>query len=76
MLRAPTRIAPASSSRVTSVASSIAGTRSRLMRDPARVGRPLTSIRFFTANGTPASGPHIPRRESIAIARVSGPLDQ
>ena len=25
--------------------------------DPARVGRPATSKRFFTAKGTPASGP-------------------
>src|SRR5262245_56816116 len=27
------------------------------MRDPARVVTPATSNRFFTANGTPASGP-------------------
>ena len=33
------------------------GGRSRLIFDPARVGRPCTSNRFFTAKGTPASGP-------------------
>ena len=37
--------------------SSVAGGRSRLMNEPARVGRPATSNRFFTAKGTPASGP-------------------
>ena len=57
MFSAPTSIAPAASSRATSVASAAAGGRSRLMREPASVGRPATSIRFFTANGTPASGP-------------------
>ena len=31
--------------------------RSRLILEPARVGRPATSNRFLTANGTPASGP-------------------
>ena len=30
--------------------------KSRLIFEPARVGRPVTSNRFFTANGTPASG--------------------
>ena len=34
-----------------------AGARSRLIFEPARVGRPATSKRFFTAKGTPASGP-------------------
>ena len=31
--------------------------RSRLIFEPASVGRPATSNRFLTANGTPASGP-------------------
>src|SRR3954468_13493741 len=57
MLSAPTKTAPAASSRSISVASRDDGARSRLIFDPARVGRPLTSNRFFTANGTPASGP-------------------
>src|SRR5579871_2887484 len=57
MLSAPTSTAPAASSRSTSVASREAAGRSRLIFDPARVGSPLTSNRFFTANGTPASGP-------------------
>src|SRR3954470_8193430 len=35
----------------------MAGGRSRLIFEPARVGSPFTSNRFFTANGTPASGP-------------------
>ena len=34
-----------------------AGGRSRLILEPARVARPATSMRFLTANGTPASGP-------------------
>ena len=34
-----------------------AGGRSRLIFEPARVGSPFTSNRFFTANGAPASGP-------------------
>ena len=57
MFSAPTRTAPAASSRSISTASCAAGASSRLIFDPARVGRPLTSNRFFTANGTPARGP-------------------
>src|SRR5260364_48788 len=57
MLSAPTRTAPAASMRAISVASRAAGARSRLILEPARVGSPSTSNRFFTANGTPASGP-------------------
>src|SRR5437660_10517132 len=57
MLSAPTRTAPAASMRSISVASRDDGARSRLIFDPARVARPFTSNRFFTANGTPASGP-------------------
>src|SRR5712672_2561616 len=57
MLSAPISIAPAPSSRSISVASRDAGASSRLIFDPARVARPLTSNRFFTAKGTPASGP-------------------
>src|SRR6202166_3985066 len=57
MLSAPTKTAPAPSMRSISVASRGDGFKSRLIFDPARVGRPCTSNRFFTANGTPASGP-------------------
>src|SRR3977135_4294672 len=57
MLSAPTSTAPARSLRWHNVASRAAGLRSRLIFDPARVGRPCTSNRFLTANGTPASGP-------------------
>src|SRR6266436_1395403 len=57
MLSAPIKTAPAASMRSISVASRAAGARSRLIFDPARVTRPCTSNRFFTANGTPASGP-------------------
>jgi hypothetical protein len=68
MFSAPTRIAPARSSRVTSVASVFAGGWLRLMRDPATVGSPAMSIRFFTANGTPASGPtRCPARRAASI---------
>src|SRR6516162_7117553 len=56
MLSAPTRIAPAASRRSISVASRAAGGKSRFIFEPASVGRPPTSNRFFTANGTPASG--------------------
>ena len=57
MLSAPTSTAPAASIRSINVASRGDGARSRLIFEPARVGRPRTSNRFFTANGTPASGP-------------------
>src|SRR5450755_3341222 len=57
MLSAPTSTAPAASIRSIKVASRRAGANSRLIFDPARVGSPCTSNRFFTANGTPASGP-------------------
>src|SRR5215212_2528444 len=57
MLSAPTSTAPCASMRSISVASRGDGARSRLIFDPARVARPLTSNRFLTANGTPASGP-------------------
>src|SRR5579863_318518 len=57
MLSAPTNTAPAASSRSINVASRGAGGKSRLIFDPARVARPCTSNKFFTANGTPASGP-------------------
>ena len=40
--------------------------RSRLIFEPARVGRPATSNRFLTANGAPASGP------SASPARARG----
>src|SRR5260370_10231569 len=57
MLSAPTSTAPAASIRSIRVASRGAGLRSRLIFEPARVGRPCTSNRFFTGNGTPASEP-------------------
>src|ERR1700724_2796892 len=56
MLSAPTRMVPAASSRSISAASRGAGGRSRLILEPASVGRPATSNRFLTANGTPANG--------------------
>src|SRR6266481_7889735 len=57
MLSAPTSTAPAASIRAIRVASRDAGGRSRLIFEPARVARPSMSNRFFTAKGTPASGP-------------------
>jgi hypothetical protein len=36
------------------------------MREPARVGRPCTSKRFFTAKGTPASGHGV----AVAVQRL------
>ena len=74
MLSAPTRMAPAASSRSISGWSCAAGARSRLIFEPARVGSPFTSNRFFTANGTPASGPRfcrLARAASIARARFT-----
>src|ERR1700736_5849942 len=71
MLSAPTSTAPASSNRSIRVASRGAGARSRLILDPARVGRPLTSKRFFTANGTPAKGPTpLPPASAASMARA------
>src|SRR5882757_1027623 len=71
MLSAPTSTAPAASSRSISVASRDAGGRARLIFDPARVARPLTSNRFFTAKGTPASGPaSLPEAISASTARA------
>src|SRR5689334_924456 len=71
MLSAPTSTAPAASMRSISVASRLAGARSRLIFEPARVGRPATSNRFFTAKGTPASGPTVlPAAMSASIARA------
>src|SRR5712675_1953482 len=71
MLSAPISTAPAPSSRSISVASREAGARSRLIFDPARVARPLTSNRFFTAKGTPASGPEsLPEAIRASTARA------
>src|SRR3984885_15000065 len=71
MLSAPTSTAPAASSRSTSAASRGAAGRSRLIFDPARVGRPLTSNRFFTAKGTPASDPgFFPAAIAVSTARA------
>ena len=71
MLSAPTSTAPAASSRSISVASRGGGVSSRLIFDPARVGRPCTSNRFFTANGTPASGPgFLPAAMAASTARA------
>src|SRR5580700_10700792 len=74
MLSAPTRTAPAVSSRSISVASRLAGGRSRLILEPASVDRLATSNRFLTANGTPASGGSrspLARASSSACARAS-----
>src|SRR4029453_9814127 len=71
LLGAPTRAAPDASRRSIRVASRAAGGCSRLIFEPARVGRPATSNRFLTANGTPASGPSFSpraRRASSAAA--------
>src|SRR5262245_16003321 len=57
MLSAPTSTAPFDSSRAISVASRLAGARSRLIFEPASVGSPAMSNKFLTANGTPASAP-------------------
>src|SRR5262245_42791246 len=57
MLSAPTSTAPVDSSRAISVASRLAGARSRLIFEPASVGSPAMSNKFLTANGTPASAP-------------------
>ena len=43
--------------------------RSRLILEPASVGRPATSNRFLTANGTPASGPS-------GLPRARGRIDR
>src|SRR3569833_2136531 len=69
MLSAPTSTAPAASIRSIKVASRGAGGRSRLILEPARVVRPCTSNKFFTAKGTPASGPTgLPAAISASIA--------
>src|SRR5262249_31897389 len=71
MLSAPTSTAPAASMRSISVASREAGGRSRLIFDPARVEIPFTSNRFFTAKGTPASGPALlPASIAASISRA------
>src|SRR5262245_46987842 len=73
MLSAPTSTPPARSSRSITVASRLAGARSRLILEPASVGSPATLNRFFTANGTPASGPRrrpLARSASSAFARA------
>src|SRR5215831_14082992 len=57
MLSAPTSTAPWASRRAMTVASRVAGARSRLIFEPARVGSPAMSNKFLTANGTPASAP-------------------
>src|ERR1700733_4258920 len=65
-------MAPAASSRLIKAASRVAGGSSRLIFEPASVGSPAMSNRFFTAKGTPASGPAgSPRARvaSIACAR-------
>src|SRR5471030_1076464 len=56
MLSAPTRTAPAASSRVISGESLVAGGWVRLILEPAMVASPIMSNKFFTAKGTPASG--------------------
>src|SRR5262245_17613281 len=71
MFSAPTSTAPAASIRSISVASRGAGGRSRLIFEPARVEIPFTSNRFFTAKGTPASGPGLlPAATSASTCRA------
>src|SRR5579871_278664 len=71
MLSAPTSTAPAASIRSIRVASRGAGGRSRLIFEPARVGIPFTSNKFFTAKGTPASGPTLlPAATSASTCRA------
>src|ERR1700712_4465577 len=71
MLSAPTSTAPAASSRSINGWSCTEGASSRLILEPARVGRPCTSNRFFTANGTPASGPTVlPAAMAASTARA------
>src|SRR5450432_804753 len=71
MLSAPTSTAPAASIRSIRVASRDVGARSRLIFDPARVGMPCTSNKFFTAYGTPASGPgFLPAAIAASTARA------
>ena len=74
MFSAPTSTAPAASNRRISGASRVAGARSRLINDPARVGSPAMSNRFFTANGIPPNGPAArpaPCRSTTSIARAA-----
>src|SRR5579871_3999637 len=71
MLSAPTSTAPAASIRSIRVASRLAGRPSRLIFDPARVASPFTWNRFFTAKGTPASGPTLwPAAIAASTARA------
>src|SRR5579871_5375329 len=71
MLSAPTSTAPAASIRSIRVASRLAGGRSRLIFDPARVASPFTANKFFTAKGTPASGPTLsPAAIAASTARA------
>src|SRR5712671_454901 len=71
ILSAPTSTAPAASMRSIRVASRAAGSRSRLIFDPARVESPCTSNRFLTANGTPANGPPFwPAAIAASMARA------
>src|ERR1044071_7338775 len=73
MLSAPTSMAPAASMRAISGESRCAGGQQRLIFEPAIVGWPAPSNRFFTANGTPASGPRscfFARAASIDLART------
>src|SRR5258708_5075369 len=69
MFKAPTSTAPAASSRSISGEWCGLGTSSRLIFEPARVARPVTSNRFLTAKGTPASGPFV-LPASISAARL------
>ncbi len=71
MFSAPISTAPAAVRRWTAVASWAAGAASRRIFEPAMVVTPSTSNRFFTAKGTPASGPtgrSAARSASIASA--------
>ena len=74
MLSAPTSMAPAASSRSISGRVALGG---RQLAVDLRAGDasadPATSNRFFTANGTPASGPSgLPSRAPASSARARG----
>src|SRR4029078_10904026 len=66
MLSAPTRMAPAASSRWMTVASAFAGGASRLILAPASVASPAISKRIFTGHGTPSDLEEVLHRERHA----------
>ena len=68
----PTQTMPAAASRAAIGASVRAGGAPRRSSEPAVVGTPSTSIRSFSATGTPSSGPSgAPARSRAALAAAS-----